>query len=70
MKQCSADIPDEMWFRIETWRAQQKPIPNKGDTIRLLLDTALRREQQSDSRLTSRIETLEKQVQFLLRATK
>jgi len=35
-------LPPALVTRIEAWRAQRRPVPDRGATLRRLLDAALR----------------------------
>jgi metal-responsive CopG/Arc/MetJ family transcriptional regulator len=33
--------------RVEEWRAKQRPIPNRAEAVRILIERALKAEEQS-----------------------
>ncbi len=37
-------VPESWEARVDEWRAKQRPIPNKSEAIRILVDQALKPE--------------------------
>lgn len=41
---------EELLQRVEEWRAKQRPIPNKSEAARMLIERALETEERSDGK--------------------
>lgn len=69
MRRFELHIPDEMWTKIERWRASQMPLPMKNASLITLIDKALSDSTESESCTERRLNQLESQVSLLMRVS-
>jgi hypothetical protein len=50
----SLKAPQSFFDRIDAWRAVQRPIPNRGDAIRRLVELGLETLQKADKPVKGR----------------